>query len=123
MTRGLALALSMLTGFSGLVYEVYWEKYLATLLGSHCEATAAVLGIFLIPQLGLVTVRMFMGRINLSAGVALGSSVCAETPSRSSTRGTRRLLGRWFCDLRGRGPARALDASRLGMNRHRHRHC
>ncbi len=53
MTRGLALALSMLTGFSGLVYEVYWEKYLATLLGSHSEATAAVLGIFLIPQLGV----------------------------------------------------------------------
>ena len=85
MTRGLALALSMLTGFSGLVYEVSWEKYLATLLGSHSEATAAVLGIFLIPQLGLVTVMMFMGLINLSAGVALGSSVYAETPSRSST--------------------------------------
>jgi spermidine synthase len=47
MTRGLALALTMLTGFSGLVYEVAWEKYLATLLGSHSEATAAVLGIFL----------------------------------------------------------------------------
>jgi len=40
MTRGL-------TGFTGLVYEVAWQKYLATLLGSHSEATAAVLGIFL----------------------------------------------------------------------------
>jgi len=47
MTRGAALALTVLTGFSGLVYEVTWEKYLATLLGSHSEATAAVLGIFL----------------------------------------------------------------------------
>jgi hypothetical protein len=47
MTRVLALALTGLTGFSGLVYEVAWEKYLATLLGSHSEATAAVLGIFL----------------------------------------------------------------------------
>lgn len=47
MTRALALALTALTGFSGLVYEVAWEKYLATLLGSHSEATAAVLGIFL----------------------------------------------------------------------------
>lgn len=47
MTRGVALALTMLTGFSGLVYEVAWEKYLGTLLGSHSEATAAVLGIFL----------------------------------------------------------------------------
>jgi spermidine synthase len=47
VTRVLALALTGLTGFSGLVYEVAWEKYLATLLGSHSEATAAVLGIFL----------------------------------------------------------------------------
>ena len=47
MTRALALALTGLTGFSGLVYEVAWEKYLATLLGSHSEATASVLGIFL----------------------------------------------------------------------------
>ncbi len=42
-----ALALTVLTGFSGLVYEVAWQKYLAMLLGSHAEATAAVLGIFL----------------------------------------------------------------------------
>lgn len=47
MIRALALALTALTGFSGLVYEVAWQKYLATLLGSHSEATAAVLGIFL----------------------------------------------------------------------------
>jgi spermidine synthase len=42
-----ALSLTVLTGFSGLVYEVTWQQYLATLLGSHAEATAAVLGIFL----------------------------------------------------------------------------
>ena len=47
MTRFVALALTVLAGFSGLVYEVTWEKYPATLLGSHSEATAAVLGIFL----------------------------------------------------------------------------
>jgi spermidine synthase len=29
------------------VYEVFWQRYLATLLGSHSEATAAVLAIFL----------------------------------------------------------------------------
>ena len=45
--RFVALALTVLTGFSGLVYEVSWEKYLATLLGAHGEATAAVLGLFL----------------------------------------------------------------------------
>jgi spermidine synthase len=42
-----AIALTVVTGFTGLVYEVAWQKYLATLLGSHAEATAAVLGIFL----------------------------------------------------------------------------
>jgi len=42
-----ALLLTVLTGFTGLVYEVIWQKYLATLLGSHSEATAAVLAIFL----------------------------------------------------------------------------
>ena len=47
MIRLVALALTVLTGFSGLVYEVTWQRYLAILLGSHGEATAAVLGIFL----------------------------------------------------------------------------
>lgn len=45
--RIVALLLTGMTGFSGLVYEVAWQRYLATLLGSHSEATAAVLGIFL----------------------------------------------------------------------------
>lgn len=45
--RALALVLTVLTGFSGLVYEVTWQKALAILLGSHSEATAAVLAIFL----------------------------------------------------------------------------
>ncbi len=45
--RAIALILTVLTGFSGLVYQVTWQKYLAVLLGSHSEATAAVLGIFL----------------------------------------------------------------------------
>lgn len=47
MTRAVALSLTIFTGFTGLVYQVTWQKYLATLLGSHSEATAAVLGIFL----------------------------------------------------------------------------
>ena len=45
--RATALLLTLLTGFSGLAYEVAWQRYLATLLGAHSEATAAVLGIFL----------------------------------------------------------------------------
>src|SRR5262245_64481150 len=47
MIRFAALLLTVMTGFTGLVYEVAWQKYLATLLGSHSEATAAVLAIFL----------------------------------------------------------------------------
>jgi hypothetical protein len=47
MVRLIALLLTVLTGFTGLVYEVAWQRYLATLLGSHGEATSAVLGIFL----------------------------------------------------------------------------
>jgi spermidine synthase len=47
MVRLIALLLTVLTGFTGLVYEVAWQRYLAALLGSHGEATAAVLGIFL----------------------------------------------------------------------------
>ncbi len=47
MIRATALVLTLLTGFSGLVYEVAWQRYLATLLGSQSEATAAVLAIFL----------------------------------------------------------------------------
>ncbi len=47
MIRVAALGLTAVTGFSALVYQVAWQKYLAALLGSHSEATAAVLGIFL----------------------------------------------------------------------------
>ena len=80
MTRLAALLLTALTGFSGLVYEVTWQKYLATLLGSHSEATAAVLGLFL-------------------GGLALGYALLGAA--------TRRLLVR--AAARGR-PARLLLA-------------
>ena len=45
--RPVALALTVFTGVAGLVYQVAWQRYLATLLGSHSEATATVLAIFL----------------------------------------------------------------------------
>src|SRR5215468_7575935 len=47
MLRPVVLALTVISGFSGLAYEVTWQKYLAILLGAHSEATAAVLGLFL----------------------------------------------------------------------------
>jgi predicted membrane-bound spermidine synthase len=72
MTRLLALLLTVLTGFTGLVYEVAWQKSLATLLGSHAEATAAVLGIFLG---GLSLGYALFGRVSRSVlAAAPGSS-------------------------------------------------
>jgi predicted membrane-bound spermidine synthase len=68
----------VLTGFAGLVYEVAWQKYLAALLGSHGEATAAVLAIFL---------------GGLSAGYALFGRATRRVLERARRRGRRpRLL-------------------------------
>lgn len=39
-------ALIFLSGFTGLVYEVVWQKYLSYFLGSHGKATAIILAIF-----------------------------------------------------------------------------
>ena len=39
-------ALIFLSGFTGLVYEVVWQKYLTYFLGSHGKATALILAIF-----------------------------------------------------------------------------
>src|SRR5262249_46194526 len=47
MIRPFVLFLTLLTGFTGLAYEVTWQKDLAILLGAHSEATASVLGLFL----------------------------------------------------------------------------
>jgi len=72
MIRVIGLGLTALTGFSGLVYEVAWQKYVATLLGSHSEATAAVLALFL---------------GGLSAGYALFGRVTRLVVERSTERG------------------------------------
>jgi spermidine synthase len=79
MVRSAALALTVVTGTTALVYEVVWQKYLATLLGSHSEATAAVLAIFL---------------GGLSAGYALFGRVTKRLVARSRARreGPRFLL-------------------------------
>jgi spermidine synthase len=70
MLRLVALLLSVGTGFSGLVYEVCWQKYVATLLGSHSEATASVLGIFL-------------------AGLSVGYALFGRVTKRRVTRAAR----------------------------------
>lgn len=73
MARFIALVLTLLTGVSGLVYEVAWQRWLATLLGSHSEATAAVLGIYL---------------GGLSLGYALFGRVTSALVRRAAERGT-----------------------------------
>ena len=70
MLRLVALLLTVGTGFSGLVYEVGWQKYVATLLGSHSEATASVLGIFL-------------------AGLSVGYALFGRVTNRLVTRAAR----------------------------------
>jgi predicted membrane-bound spermidine synthase len=72
MPRSLVLALSVVTGATGLVYEVAWQRTLATLLGSHAEATAAVLGLFL---------------AGLSAGYALFGALSRRLVVRAARRG------------------------------------
>ena len=89
MIRAIALALTMLTGFSGLVYEVAWQKYLATLLGSHSEATAAVLALFL---------------GGLSLGYSLFGRVTLRVVRRAAERGSApRLLLLYGCVEAGIG--------------------
>jgi spermidine synthase len=63
--RGIALLLTFFTGSSGLVYEVAWQKVLAALLGSHSEATAAVLAIYLG---GLAAGYALFGRVTARSG-------------------------------------------------------
>jgi predicted membrane-bound spermidine synthase len=83
MGRVAVLLLTALTGFSGLVYEVAWEKYLAALLGSHSEATAAVLGLFL---------------GSLAAGYALLGRLTRGMLARAAARGRpARLLFAYGC--------------------------
>ena len=76
VARRVGLFLTLLTGFSGLVYEVTWQKYLAALLGSDSQATATVLGVFL---------------GGLAAGYALFGRV-ARRRARSGSDTTRLLL-------------------------------
>ncbi len=74
MTRRLALILTFATGASGLVYQVTWERYLATLLGSHGEATAAVLGLFLGGLAGGYALFGVLTRKRLAEAAARGAA-------------------------------------------------
>ncbi len=45
--RKTVLVLTCLTGASGLIYEVVWQRYLANLFGSHARASVLILAVFL----------------------------------------------------------------------------
>lgn len=56
--------LVFLTGFTGLVYQVTWQKYLSNFLGSHASATTIILGVFfLFLTLGYLTLGRISNRI------------------------------------------------------------
>lgn len=56
--------LVFLTGFTGLVYQVTWQKYLSNFLGSHASATTIILGVFfLFLTLGYLTLGRMSNRI------------------------------------------------------------
>ena len=47
MIRTTALFITFFTGFTGLVYEVTWHRYLANFIGSQAEAASIILAVFL----------------------------------------------------------------------------
>jgi spermidine synthase len=102
-TRLTAILLTALTGFTGLAYEVTWQKYLATLLGSHAEATAGVLAIFL---------------GGLSAGYAIFGEITRRRAARATTSGrSPRLLSYYAVVECGIGAYALLFPSLFGLAR------
>ena len=92
MIRSVALALTVLTGVSGLVYQVAWQKVLASLLGSHGEATAAVLALFLG---GLSLGYALFGRVSRRV-VARGGSLLLTYGVVESAIGVIALIFPWL---------------------------
>lgn len=66
--RFLCIAVTLLTGFSALVYEVTWHYYLGNLLGSQARSTAVILATFL-------------------GGLAIGYQVFGQVSRRWTSRG------------------------------------
>ena len=58
--RGIIYAGTLLTGLTGLVYQVVWQKYLSFIVGSEARSVALVVAIFLT---GLATGYHFWGRL------------------------------------------------------------
>jgi predicted membrane-bound spermidine synthase len=82
--------LFFISGFTGLVYEVIWAKYLALLLGSTAYAQVGVLAVFM-------------------GGLALGSAICGRWAD-----GSAHPLLLYGCLEIGVGVSAALFALRFG---------
>lgn len=67
------LATTLLTGFTGLVYEVTWQRYLANLLGSQAKSTTLVLAVFLG---GLSAGYLIFGKISRGRSARQLVSLC-----------------------------------------------
>lgn len=60
----LVLLLVFLSGFSGLIYQVIWQKYLSAYLGSHALATSQVLAcFFLFMALGYFVIGKYQHKL------------------------------------------------------------
>ena len=55
---------TVLTGMTGLIYQVVWQKYLSFLVGSETRSVSLVVAIFLI---GLAAGYRFWGRFSETA--------------------------------------------------------
>lgn len=74
LQRPLVLLITFCTGFSGLVYEVVWHRYLSNLLGSQAQAASLIIAVFL-------------------GGLALGYAIFGSLSSRRSRRFLVSLCG------------------------------
>ncbi|MCB0325019.1 MAG: fused MFS/spermidine synthase, partial [Bdellovibrionales bacterium] len=71
--RRAALGITLFTGFTGLVYEVAWHRYLANILGSQARAAAIILAVFLG---GLSVGYWIFGRISRDRSGSTLVSIC-----------------------------------------------
>lgn len=60
----LSLSFVFLTGMTGLIYQVTWQRYLATFLGSHALATSLVIAVFFLAMsLGYYVIGKYSQRL------------------------------------------------------------
>ncbi|MGR3178403.1 MAG: hypothetical protein ACUZ8E_10145 [Candidatus Anammoxibacter sp.] len=63
--RSIIFICVFLTGITGLVFQVIWQKYLSYLVGSESRSISLVVAIFLI---GLASGYLFWGKLTVPVG-------------------------------------------------------